>query len=720
MKAFITKIKIEAIFILLITIVISISCKKDSNNENPVDPGPIPETTKIIDHSTWQDKLVSIDSTNFTFIFKSDLLNKLELKAGDILVSGEGYGYLRKVTNVVQEGNSIKVYTSFASLNEAVRDGTFTLQTNLSEQKIQKITYYRQGVKIDTSHMKSTEATNIDATIDEYLDAEKKVHVTGNFSMMPALNCELQIKLFKVEKFSMEYEIGEQIKLETTLELLNLQYSKEIDLVNITFTPITIFIGPVPVIIVPELEIVAGAELNIESSVSTSIDQQMSYAIGILYENGVWSPTYEQNKSFTFQPPTLTAKANAKAYIKPQLNLKFYGALAPYLYGEAYGRIDADLLVNPWWTLYGGANVEAGVEMEIFGKEIFDWPETPFYLFEYETEITNSSNFQYNQPPVLPFDPQPQNNLQDIQTDANLSWLCTDPDGDPIKFDVYFGTSSQPPKIASDISEFSFEPGALQETTIYYWKIVAKDDHDHITPGIVWHFTTKTTATNEPPALPSNPNPTNGALAVGLPVTLSWTCSDPENDALLYDVYFGTTLNPPIGPTNQTSTNFQPSGLTTGTQYYWKIVAKDDHSNTTTGNVWSFTTEQGISLPTVITNVVTNPTQTTATGGGNVTSDGGAPVSARGVCWSTSTVPTLTDEHTTNGNGTGSFSSSLTGLTPNTQYYVRAYATNGLGTAYGEELNFSTLNVQPWTQKADFGGVEEIMLLGFQLEIKPI
>ena len=97
--------------------------------------------------------------------------------------------------------------------------------------------------------------------------------------------------------------------------------------------------------------------------------------------------------------------------------------------------------------------------------------------------------------------------------------------------------------------------------------------------------------------------------------------------------------------------------------------------------------------PTVATNNVSNVAQTTATCGGNVTADGGASVTARGVCWSTSENPTVGGsgcQHSTDGSGTGTFTSSITGLNPNTTYYVRAYATNSAGTSYGEQKNFTT------------------------------
>ena len=97
--------------------------------------------------------------------------------------------------------------------------------------------------------------------------------------------------------------------------------------------------------------------------------------------------------------------------------------------------------------------------------------------------------------------------------------------------------------------------------------------------------------------------------------------------------------------------------------------------------------------PTITTtSPLTNITSVTATAGGNVTSDGGTAVTERGICYSTSANPTT--PCTSDGTGTGSFTSSLTGLTPNTPYHVRAYATNSEGTAYGSDVSFTTLITQ--------------------------
>ena len=95
-------------------------------------------------------------------------------------------------------------------------------------------------------------------------------------------------------------------------------------------------------------------------------------------------------------------------------------------------------------------------------------------------------------------------------------------------------------------------------------------------------------------------------------------------------------------------------------------------------------------LPVVRIISITDVTQTTASFGGNVTDDGGAEIMEMGVCWDTSPNPTTNSNKTSNGKGTGLFNGSLTGLTANTKYYVRAYATNSAGTGYGKEISFIT------------------------------
>ena len=106
-------------------------------------------------------------------------------------------------------------------------------------------------------------------------------------------------------------------------------------------------------------------------------------------------------------------------------------------------------------------------------------------------------------------------------------------------------------------------------------------------------------------------------------------------------------------------------------------------------------------LPNVSTTDMTGINQTTAIGGGNITSQGISAISARGLCWSQTPNPTVADSVSFNGTGMGPFTGQLTNLFPNTLYYVRAYATNSGGTSYGNQVFFTTL---PITIGQSFGG----------------
>jgi uncharacterized protein (TIGR02145 family) len=108
----------------------------------------------------------------------------------------------------------------------------------------------------------------------------------------------------------------------------------------------------------------------------------------------------------------------------------------------------------------------------------------------------------------------------------------------------------------------------------------------------------KDEAPNLPPNAPSHPVPDSGGINVWTSPTLRWSCSDPEADPLTYDVYFGTD-NPPatLVSSNQGDTSYAPAGLSRGTTYYWKVVAKDDQAHSTAGPVWRFATLAGGGSP---------------------------------------------------------------------------------------------------------------------------
>jgi len=151
--------------------------------------------------------------------------------------------------------------------------------------------------------------------------------------------------------------------------------------------------------------------------------------------------------------------------------------------------------------------------------------------------------------------------------------------------------------VSGNQTSTGYNPGQLNNSTTYYWKIVAKDNQGATTTGPVWSFTTEVAVANNPPNQPTSPNPGNGAINQPTSLTLTWSCSDPDGDPLTYDVYFGTSGNPPLVSGNQTGTGYNPGQLNNSTTYYWKIVAKDNHGASTSSPIWNFTTINQDTIP---------------------------------------------------------------------------------------------------------------------------
>jgi len=168
----------------------------------------------------------------------------------------------------------------------------------------------------------------------------------------------------------------------------------------------------------------------------------------------------------------------------------------------------------------------------------------------------------------------------------------------------------------------------------------------------------------------------------GAPVTARGICWNTTGNPTVYD--YKTVEGTATGYFFSHLTNLSPE-----TQYYAKAYATNIAGTSYSEEITFFTTS--VSLPSVGTRNITKKTPGSAQTGGEVYYDGGGQVTDRGVCWSTSANPTISDNYTSSGSGIGSFVIKIDGLEPNTTYYVRAFATNSAGTAYGGQFQFKTL-----------------------------
>jgi glucuronoarabinoxylan endo-1,4-beta-xylanase len=173
--------------------------------------------------------------------------------------------------------------------------------------------------------------------------------------------------------------------------------------------------------------------------------------------------------------------------------------------------------------------------------------------------------------------PVPSNGATNVSLTQDLSWTAG---SGATSHDVYFGTVNPPPSIGNQAGT-TYDTGTMTVSTTYYWRVDEKNAGG-TTTGAVWSFATVPPA----PSAATNPNPANTATNVSLTATLSWTAG---SGAASHDVYFGTAASPPfIG--NQAGTTYNPGTMVSITTYYWRIDEKNA-GGTTTGTVWSFTTQ---------------------------------------------------------------------------------------------------------------------------------
>jgi len=480
-----------------------VSCKKEKKEE-PTPPSEdivLASNTVGIDSADWENSLISFDSSTFTIVFDGDILTTYSFHEGDILVSSVGAGFLRKISSVSITAGQVTLTTAPARLTDLIKEGVIDVSGSLKSTEIEKIVYHRPGIGFDTvMPVRGGAQADFNWNIDVVLyDADNnplttgdQILLEGNFQIVPTYDIYIVFDLLQgITEAKFGFGAQEDLNLELRTELAY-SFEQSVDLLTIYLSPIVIPAPPpvFSILIFPEITLEAGIEGYANATITTSVEQGISYEAGLIYYKGPgWSTYSNEEYSFGYQPPELTMNAGAKAYIKPELIFKLYGLVGPYVNSEIYGRIDANLFETPWWVLYAGFNVGAGVRIEAF-----DWT-----MLDYE-----------------------------------------------------------------------------------------------------------------------------------VPDLISWE----------------------------------------------QVIAQ---------------ASSGPELPAVLTSGITDITEISAVGGGNVTSEGISLVTARGVCWSTTENPTVLGDHTEDGSGTGSYSSNISGLMPSTPYYVRAYATNSAGTSYGDQVSFTTL-----------------------------
>ncbi|RMH44765.1 MAG: choice-of-anchor D domain-containing protein [Gammaproteobacteria bacterium] len=458
-------------------------------------PVVIPKTTVVLDKTTAEViEDISADYTAITFTQTTQGLN--DVQVGDVIVSEPApnapYGLLAKVNSVTTSSGDVVVGIEPAALDEAIESGSAHISQKLRLDQ-GTTTFALPGVSTIASpelndefyiELQDVVLYDDDGDLDTTND---QIVAHGYIRLEPGFSLDLEVRHWELKNLNFTTTANETFELEVENKT-DLQFKKEKLIFEHHFEdpPVTFMIGSLPVVVVPVLRVYVGIDGTAHTVVTTGIEQQATLTAGLQYRNGTWSPITDFNNEFFFHIPRLTADADVKGYISGELDLLLYGLTGPYAKVTPYLQLHANTNETPWWVLYGGVEVPAGVKIEVLSHQIAEYETT---LIDYKIPLIEA---QTNNPPNTPGNPSPPNGSIIYDPNINLSWSSGDPDGDNVTYDLYLEAEDSTPDVlmTSNYMTTTFNTGGLTPDTDYYWQVVARDEHDAVNSGPIWTFHT--------------------------------------------------------------------------------------------------------------------------------------------------------------------------------------------------------------------------------------
>ena len=356
----------------------------------------IPSTSKVVDDTTAQAlSSVSFDGSILTFSKNSSQLQSLS--SGDVVAVGitdsTPYGLLRKVTSVSTVGSEVVVETTQATLSDAVQSGSIAVSKTLTQSELKASKALKKGVVLKKSNTakavfrKNKAVSRAVEALEFSLDLKDVVlydddgnestttdQIKANGSIGVGLDFSLDIDIdnFQITRASFKNTGTEKTDLKITAGVSEV-VKKKVELYSFVFSPITVWVGYLPVYITPVVTINVGVDGSVTAGITTGATQQGAVASGLSYSEGDWTPISEVSSEFSFEPPTLSKNASVKGYAGPKLDLMFYGSVGPSADIYGYLKLVADTNSNPWWTLYGGLESNVGFKFEVLDHLIADY-----------------------------------------------------------------------------------------------------------------------------------------------------------------------------------------------------------------------------------------------------------------------------------------------------------------------------------------------------------
>ncbi|PYE54120.1 Ig-like domain-containing protein [Deinococcus yavapaiensis] len=383
-------------------------------------------TDSAFPRTATQNKLVDVRTTPFTrcqghFTFSKSTPLLSSLQAGNILVGQPGpgapYGYLQRVKSVSTSGATVTVLTEQASLDEALIEGEFDRNETLTPSDLASLSLApgvsASGLRAQSAPSSTLGAQTVLGPLDSYsLTIDKvlfdvdgnsstttdQVRLKGSFNLATDSGITMGLKWKKIlgvpiypngVTFRMAYGFNQSANVRVEAEL-ETSIDKEVELAKYTFSPITFFVGPVPVVLIPTVQVTSDLKGNVKAKMTFGASESITARAGFEYNDGFHNIS-EFNKSFSKYLETSPITGSVEGGLNLKGDILLYGLVGPYARIRGAVKFDAQIPRDPVWTLSAGIQGYVGIHADLLVKTL-----------DYDTKIFDLPLFEFGRSAPLP------------------------------------------------------------------------------------------------------------------------------------------------------------------------------------------------------------------------------------------------------------------------------------------------------------------------------
>jgi len=384
------------ILIILLGIFSIYSCKKKEDNQDPIIEPPQPELNVLAENAgvmppASRSFIQSIDTSSFTFVMQTGDAFIDGLKVGDIIADSISdlapYGYLRKITAVEKTKGSMTLHTDQAKIPEAVPRGQVSFSTGKILKSQIRNMWLADGVTFDINknpdftvfdfdYNIEVEDPNSNAKVGVYGQAALDIDIFFNFDYDYVLktNGDVSYYTLDVSLFEAGVELNQNASINFVAEQ-GFSFKNRKSLASFSFDPWVFSVGPLPVVLYPNIEIFLEVDGSVTAEFSAGASESFQGRLGVRYQDENWSVIKGNNFTTDYYLPQLSVNVESETHVGPEISLLLYGVAGPFAnVTGCYGLYAEVNTADDKWNLdfIVGVNSEVGVVVDILGFEA-DW-----------------------------------------------------------------------------------------------------------------------------------------------------------------------------------------------------------------------------------------------------------------------------------------------------------------------------------------------------------